>query len=153
MSVRLVQLKTDLQQDADGYYLIGTLQNWKDFAVLSQIETSPKGKLVADINLGDEQAMIGSFNGIFDGQGHTLTVNLTSTANVCGVFRYVADGATIQNLRIAGTINGAHRWIGGFVGQALIILKIVFPALPLILLIQVMAFKEVSWLPRGVRFT
>ena len=117
MSVRLVQLKTGLQKDADGYYLIGTLQNWKEFAVLSQIETSPKGKLVADINLGDEQAMIGSFNGIFDGQGHTLTVNLTSTANVCGVFRYVADGATIQNLRIAGTINGAHRWIGGFVGE------------------------------------
>lgn len=117
MSVRLVQLKTGLQQDADGYYLIGTLQNWKEFAVLSQIETSPKGKLVADINLGDEQAMIGSFNGIFDGQGHTLTVNLTSTDNVCGVFRYVADGATIQNLRIAGTIKGAHRWIGGFVGE------------------------------------
>ena len=109
--------ESDLVQDEAGYYLIADVKNWKEFAILSQIETSPKGKLVADINLGDEQAMIGSFNGIFDGQGHTLTVNLTSTANVCGVFRYVADGATIQNLRIAGTINGAHRWIGGFVGE------------------------------------
>ena len=109
--------ESDLVQDGAGYYLIADVTNWKEFAILSQIETSPKGKLVADINLGDEQAMIGSFNGIFDGQGHTLTVNLTSTANVCGVFRYVADGATIQNLRIAGTINGAHRWIGGFVGE------------------------------------
>ncbi|MBR2184466.1 MAG: hypothetical protein IJ897_03465 [Prevotella sp.] len=109
--------ETDIEQDGEGYYLIADVTNWKEFAILSQIETSPKGKLVADINLGDEQAMIGSFNGIFDGQGHTLTVNLTSTANVCGVFRYVADGATIQNLRIAGTINGAHRWIGGFVGE------------------------------------
>lgn len=108
---------TDIAQDGEGYYLIGSLQNWKEFAVLSQIEASPKAKMVADINLGDEQAMIGSFDGLFDGQGHTLTVNLTSTANVCGVFRYVADGATIQNLRIAGTINGAHRWIGGFVGE------------------------------------
>ncbi len=107
----------ELSQDGEGYYLIGSVQNWKEFAILSQIEASPKGKLVADINLGDEQAIIGSFNGIFDGQGHTLTVNLTSTANVCGVFRYVANGATIQNLRIAGTINGAHRWIGGFVGE------------------------------------
>jgi hypothetical protein len=109
--------ETELAKDGAGYYLIADVTNWKEFAILSQIETSPKGKLVADINLGDEQAMIGSFNGIFDGQGHTLTVNLTSTANVCGVFRYVADGATIQNLRIAGTINGAHRWIGGFVGE------------------------------------
>ena len=109
--------ESDLVQDGAGYYLIADVTNWKEFAILSQIDTSPKGKLVADINLGDEQAMIGSFNGIFDGQGHTLTVNLTSTANVCGVFRYVADGATIQNLRIAGTINGAHRWIGGFVGE------------------------------------
>lgn len=108
---------TDIAQDGEGYYLIGSLQNWKEFAVLSQIEASPKAKMVADINLGDEQAIIGSFDGLFDGQGHTLTVNLTSTANVCGVFRYVADGATIQNLRIAGTINGAHRWIGGFVGE------------------------------------
>lgn len=109
--------ESDLVQDGAGYYLIADVTNWKEFAILSQIETSPKAKMVADINLGDEQAMIGSFNGIFDGQGHTLTVNLTSTANVCGVFRYVADGATIQNLRIAGTINGAHRWIGGFVGE------------------------------------
>lgn len=109
--------ETELAKDGAGYYLIADVTNWKEFAILSQIENSPKGKLVADINLGDEQAMIGSFNGIFDGQGHTLTVNLTSTANVCGVFRYVADGATIQNLRIAGTINGAHRWIGGFVGE------------------------------------
>lgn len=108
---------TDIAQDGEGYYLIGSLQNWKEFAVLSQIEASPKAKMVADINLGDEQAIIGSFDGLFDGQGHTLTVNLTSTANVCGVFRYVTDGATIQNLRIAGTINGAHRWIGGFVGE------------------------------------
>ena len=108
---------TDIAQDGEGYYLIGSLQNWKEFAVLSQIEASPKAKMVADINLGDEQAIIGSFDGLFDGQGHTLTVNLTSTANVCGVFRYVANGATIQNLRIAGTINGAHRWIGGFVGE------------------------------------
>ena len=109
--------ESDLVQDGAGYYLIADVTNWKEFAILSQIETSPKGKLVADINLGDEQAIIGSFDGLFDGQGHTLTVNLTSTANVCGVFRYVANGATIQNLRIAGTINGAHRWIGGFVGE------------------------------------
>lgn len=109
--------ESDLVQDEAGYYLIADVTNWKEFAVLSQIEASPKAKMVADINLGDEQAIIGSFDGLFDGQGHTLTVNLTSTANVCGVFRYVANGATIQNLRIAGTINGAHRWIGGFVGE------------------------------------
>ena len=109
--------ESDLVQDGAGYYLIADVTNWKEFAILSQIEASPKAKMVADINLGDEQAIIGSFDGLFDGQGHTLTVNLTSTANVCGVFRYVANGATIQNLRIAGTINGAHRWIGGFVGE------------------------------------
>ena len=109
--------EAELAQDEEGYYLIGNAQNWKEFAVLASVETAPKAKLIADVDLGDEQAMVGSFDGLFDGQGHTLTVNLTSTANVCGVFRYVADGAIIQNLRIAGTINGAHRWIGGFVGE------------------------------------
>ena len=109
--------EADIEQDGEGYYLIGSLQNWKEFAVLSQIEASPKGKLVADINLGDEQAKIATFEGgIFDGQGHTITINLSTTVQYVGLFCDIID-ATIKNLHVAGSINTTKRFVGGMVGR------------------------------------
>ena len=107
---------TDIAQDGEGYYLIGSLQNWKEFVVLSQIEASPKAKMVADINLGDEQAIIGSFDGLFDGQGHTITINLSTTTQYVGLFCDIID-ATIKNLHVTGSINTTKRFVGGMVGR------------------------------------
>ena len=55
------------------------------------------------------------FSGVFDGQGHTLTVNLSSSSDNAAPFRYV-KGATIKNLKVSGTINNhqffhKRRWI------------------------------------------
>ena len=108
---------TDIAQDGEGYYLIGSVQNWKEFAILSQIETSPKGKLVANINLGDDQSKIATFEGgIFDGQGHTITINLSTTTQYVGLFCDIID-ATIKNLHVAGSINTTNRFVGGMVGR------------------------------------
>ena len=57
-----------------------------------------------------------TFNGIFDGNGHTLTVNYTTTAEYCGPFCYTY-GATIKNLRTTGTINTSNIRAGGVVGR------------------------------------
>ena len=109
--------ESDLVQDGAGYYLIADVTNWKEFAILSQIETSPKGKLVADINLGDEQAKIATFEGgIFDGQGHTITINLSTTTQYVGLFCDLID-ATIKNLHVTGSINTTNRFVGGMVGR------------------------------------
>ena len=108
---------TDIAQDGEGYYLIGSVQNWKEFAVLSQIEASPKGKLVANINLGDDQSKIATFEGgIFDGQGHTITINLSTTTQYVGLFCDIIDAA-IKNLHVAGSINTTNRFVGGMVGR------------------------------------
>ena len=57
-----------------------------------------------------------AFRGTFDGQGHTLTLNYSSTEDQCAPFRYI-NNATFQNLRVAGTINTSGQY-GGVVGRA-----------------------------------
>ena len=71
-----------IEQDSDGYYLIGSVQDWQDFAELvNGGTTNINARMIADIDLGDNQTHIGSmtqdrtaYSGIFDGQGYTLTV-------------------------------------------------------------------------------
>lgn len=120
--VRYVQLITNIQRDEDGYWLIGSVQDWKDFADFIKKSPNINAKMTADIDLGDDQTTLGptealAYKGTYDGQGYTLTVNISSTADICAPFRYVGDGAVIKNLHIAGTVNGAHRRIGGLVGE------------------------------------
>ncbi len=57
-----------------------------------------------------------AFQGTFDGGGNTLTVNYTTDAEFCGPFCYTY-GATIKNLRTAGTINTSSTYAGGVVGR------------------------------------
>ena len=121
MSVRLVQLKTGLQQDADGYYLIGTVQDWKDFAALVEIMPKANAKMTADIDLGTDQTMIGTdaskYKGTFDGQNHTLTIHYVTTESYTAPFRYIEE-ATINYLHVAGTINTSRDCAGGIVAYA-----------------------------------
>ena len=62
------------------------------------------------VSTGPSTTMLGvsetaSFQGIFDGNGKTITVNYTdnSSENYCAPFRFIS-GATIKNLHITGTI-------------------------------------------------
>ncbi len=66
--------------------------------------------LTADITSGLGFAMIGNTNarykGTFDGQGHTLDVNINRPGeDGIGIFSY-ADNATIRNLKVTGHIVG-----------------------------------------------
>ena len=60
-----------------------------------------------------------SFQGLFDGNGHTLTFNvsITATENYCAPFRHVKN-ATIKNLRINGIIHTQAMNAAGFVGES-----------------------------------
>ena len=58
------------------------------------------------------------FAGTFDGQDYTLTVNIdNTTADNAGPFS-VVNAATIQNLKIAGSITTDKVCLGGIVGKA-----------------------------------
>jgi hypothetical protein len=117
-----------LKTDGEGYYLIGSVDEWKMLSILiDDGEYDAKARMTADIDLGNDQTMIGSginqdnygtdcvlFQGIFDGQGHTLTVHYNTTELYVAPFRYIQN-ATITNLRVDGTITTTNRYAGGIV--------------------------------------
>ena len=106
-----------ITQDEDGYYLIGTARHWIDFAKIVETNEYANAKMIADVDLGDSQVHIGpqdntAYKGIFDGQGHTLTVAYVGKSNeVVAPFTRV-QGATIKNLHVAGSIKSVFAYIG-----------------------------------------
>ena len=112
---------TGLEQDAEDYYLLGSEWAWIDFAALvNGGTTNANARMTADIDLGDDQTMIGTatipYQGIFDGQGHTLTVNFNMRDDITGVAPFTCVGdATIQNLHIDGSIIQQNIGAGGIV--------------------------------------
>ncbi|MBR1499018.1 MAG: leucine-rich repeat protein [Bacteroidaceae bacterium] len=113
-----------LAQDEEGYYQIASANDWKLFAKLVGTETVVNARMTADIDLGDDQTMVGTvehpYQGTFDGQGHTLTVNLNSyyTFDIGAVapFACVKD-ATIKKLHVAGSLKQQYCAAGGVVGN------------------------------------
>ncbi|MBR6141947.1 MAG: leucine-rich repeat protein [Bacteroidaceae bacterium] len=95
-------------QDGEGNYLIGSVQDWKAFATLVQTEPTANARMIADIDLGDDQTTVGTqdvpYAGTFDGNGHTLTVAYSQNIHGLAPFRYI-NGATIQRIHITGTID------------------------------------------------
>ena len=110
----------DVERDENGYYLLGSLNNWKFFYLESQADPTVKAKMTADIDLGANLLTIGTidapYQGTFDGQGHKLTINFTPTEERFGLFRFII-GATIQNLHLAGAITTEYRMTGSLVGR------------------------------------
>ena len=75
-------------------------------------------RLTADVST---TKMVGTssnkFQGYFFGNGHTLTVNLSSSAEFCAPFRY-AEGATIMGLHTAGTVTtNSYKYGTGLIGE------------------------------------
>ena len=119
-----------IEQDSEGYYLIGSVQDWKDFAsIVLNTNQGANARMIADVDLGDDQTMVGigvtpnhsnvkPFSGIFDGQGHTLTVAYTGRTNELSSPFQKINGATIKNLHVTGTIESLYAHAGGIVSQA-----------------------------------
>ncbi|MGM9680380.1 MAG: hypothetical protein ACI3XR_02625 [Eubacteriales bacterium] len=59
------------------------------------------------------------FTGVFDGQGHTITLNCTDTDWRNGIFCTAGgEGCTIKNLTVDGTVTSKNNSCGGVVGTA-----------------------------------
>ncbi len=118
----------DLDQVENFFFPIRSVADWLAF---NQKVEDAKGKydvnarLYADITT---DAVIGwnsssPYRGVFDGNGHTLTVNYSGSANSAynnrfiAPFRYVGN-ATIMNLHVAGTISTNERNVAGLIADA-----------------------------------
>ena len=111
--------------EVNGVYQIGTAADFEEFAALvNGGEVNACAVLTADIDTGVDGTMIGvadaqgqRYDGTFDGQGHTIKINLYPDANDAGLFRYIGWRAVIQNLKVTGTITTASKFAGGIVGR------------------------------------
>ena len=112
-----------VRRDDSGRMLIKDANEWKVFCKLVNEKgmTNLNAKLEADVNLGGDIAMIGRYDhkyaGTFDGQNHTLTLNWNTGESDIAPFRRV-DGATIKNLRTAGTIKSSGHFLAGLIDEA-----------------------------------
>ena len=103
-------------------YLIGSDIDWKTFANwINNENTTYRNKyykLTADINVTTTVGTSedNSFRGTFDGDGHTMTLDLTSEGDYWAPFRYGYNGVTLKRIHVAGTINTSHRYAAGLVG-------------------------------------
>lgn len=92
----------------------GTVSSAKEFA---EMDASGSYTLTKDITVTAPYA--NDFSGTFDGNGHTVTLNITaSTANV-GLFSKLAGGAVVKNVITAGSVTATGKNnVGGIAGVA-----------------------------------
>lgn len=96
----------------------GTVSSAEEFAAM---EPSGNYQLTEDITVtapyGNDITGFTGFTGTFDGNGHTVTLDITaSTANV-GLFSKLAGGAVVKNVKVDGTVSGTEG-VAGIAAQA-----------------------------------
>ena len=109
-------------------YLISSADDWLFFANNVTVGQPYSGKVIKLTDDISVTTMAGAyqaddnyqpFSGTFDGDGHTLTINVSNQSRFAAPFKCV-EGATIKNLRTAGTINGGNnadgKLLAGLVG-------------------------------------
>ena len=111
--------------EVGGVYQISTADDLIAFAELVNGGNAyANAVLTADIDKGTDLTMIGKdgvdYQGTFDGQGHTITINATNTHEETkdeyqgtAIFRNVGANALIQNLKVQGTIETNQKLAAG----------------------------------------
>ncbi len=103
-------------------YLIQSDADWATFVDWINNQNSTYGsmyyKLGADINVNTMAgtSSSSSFKGTFDGDGHTMTLELEYSQNYCAPFQFVAN-ATFTRLHVTGSITTSSRYAGGLCGN------------------------------------
>ena len=100
-------------------YNISSTAEWNAFATALNNGISFSGRtvtLTADIAITTMAGVEDKcFAGTFEGQGHTITINMTASVQFTSLFCN-ADSATFQNLKVDGTINTSKKFCAGIVG-------------------------------------
>ena len=102
------------------FFEIRTAEDWTTFCqkIKDAGGKNVNASLLADISVG-EMAGIDSgkpYRGTFEGNGHTLTVNITGTQKFTAIFRYVGN-ATFRNLHTAGSVQSSQMYATGLVAD------------------------------------
>lgn len=98
----------------------GTVSSVEEFAAM---EPSGNYQLTEDITVtapyGNDITGFTGFTGTFDGNGHTVTLNITASTPNVGLFSKLAGGAVVKNVITAGSITATGKNnVGGIAGTA-----------------------------------
>lgn len=103
--------------------MIRTEEEFVDFSKSCSVQHFSEGKtfiLEADLDLtGMEISPVPLFCGTFDGNGHSIRgIQIQKSGSDLGLFRYIEEGAIVQNLRAEGELSpsGSQKNIGGIAG-------------------------------------
>lgn len=115
-------------KNADGTYAnytppieISTPNDMIAYAALVNSGTKKDAVLTADIDMSEypsAEYILDNYTCTFDGQGHTLTVNIQTDQNFGALFRQTKGSALIKNLIVKGTIETSASFAGGIIGYA-----------------------------------
>lgn len=93
----------------------GAVQNIGTAEKFAEMQPDGNYQLTADITVTAPYAS--DFSGTFDGNGHTVTLNITSGSANTGLFKKLVGGATVKNVTTAGTVSGGAS-TGAIAGNA-----------------------------------
>ena len=104
------------EYDKNNYLVLRDSTDWKLFVQLVKEANGSKDVnaiMAADISTTYSVGTLSDapYQGTFDGNGHTLTVNITDAKETASVF-YKVKKCTIKNLRVTGTISGGMHSAG-----------------------------------------
>lgn len=94
----------------------GAVQDIGTAEAFAAMEPGGNYQLTADIIVTAPYAS--DFSGTFDGNGHTVTLEITAKTNYVGLFKTLAGGAVVKNVITAGSISGKVNNVGGIAGTA-----------------------------------
>lgn len=103
----------------DGSYTVYTANGLKEWAEAVQTDPTINCTLTADINLtGKEWTPVGNsgqtYNGTFDGQGHTITgLNTSSPSEAVALFHNIGGGGKVMNLQLKDVTYKGSTAMGG----------------------------------------
>ena len=99
------------------------IRNASDWDTFRQKVIEAKGqydvnaRLYADISTPNSCGDTGTpYRGIFDGNGHKITITISSSSSYQALFKYT-DDAIIRNLHVDGSVSGSNKFLAGFIGQ------------------------------------
>lgn len=84
-----------------------------DAAGFAGMTASESYILTKDIEVSTPYA--GEFTGTFDGNGHKITLNISSTSHNTGLFSKIGQNGTVKNVITAGSVTGNY-YVGGIAG-------------------------------------
>ena len=105
---------------ANNPYVIGSNSDWNIFTMMAQDDQCSNKCFQLNNDIATVTTMVGTstkpFNGTFDGNGHTITVNIDSSETGTAPFHYI-NGATIKNLTVQGTVTSSAYHASGLAGS------------------------------------